>query len=807
MNVKGGRTPTGKRVPSLSKSVVSVIERESRDPDTGNAVADGYVKRLGETVMNLYVAVPRLLPVYEKLYEAMKLTSEWAEAADEWAGVKAKDARSRRRVETMTEGFLKATDTLRFAYRKVEMVQDDMEDFLEKAGAAIVKMLDSPRRQTGVSGKFVSRLDDMIEALEAEMQAPLDDMDNAVKIVRKIKDAKGKYPGKVVDDVEEASDALFETLAMFIENLFVAIKEAVDDLETMKASVKEETAAKKPPDAADETASEETATWNKGADALGDIIAGEIGKYGFRMVDTPEHHPSAYVKVGGQTAFLEFTDGLHDTLPRRTANLIEMDLEAGRKLGTPTRGSMVHGRTGVSMTLIYKGTEVLANLDYRSPFWDETAAFADWSRKRLAARNAVAEWRNRLESPTSARDPYGTLREASRAAGDLSRVMEREGSEAEKKAYRQLFDASKMLIEAAEDGEQLPERWRLELKGGAALQHADRAAKHADDGEWWATLRQFRLSLLSWLHDLDGLEEENPRGKLMVQRFDDAVDKLIDAEKDIRRAEPGVRDQLRGRDVSSADEPAKRPRRITTTVKAPAQEESSAEEEEAHLEDAMQEAMSLIGKGQADKAKGVLAKALKIDESDPDHKQNAKPGSKTKTDAEASADDNEEESEKDEGEEEASAEAGADSGDASQEDEGDEETAVEIKFEEDTAATEETAVPMRPERSTPQWAKTILEQLGGGRFLSMTGATNVAYDTSSGEKSLSFMLPKRGRKPNSVAIVYDEASDLYNVRFYRINLRATHTKDVVKMEKEKKGLDVQGLRDMFEKTTGLRLSL
>lgn len=123
---------------------------------------------------------------------------------------------------------------------------------------------------------------------------------------------------------------------------------------------------------------------------------------------------------------------------------------------------------------------------------------------------------------------------------------------------------------------------------------------------------------------------------------------------------------------------------------------------------------------------------------------------------------------------------------------------------EKAAGVSETAVPMRPGR-TPPWADKMLAIVGGWSYLDKIAASNVSYDKGlGGAKVVSFMLPGRG-KPNIVAIEHDESRGTYTARFLRIDLRATHTKDVVSREKEKKGLDVDGVRKAFEDATGLKL--
>lgn len=93
--------------------------------------------------------------------------------------------------------------------------------------------------------------------------------------------------------------------------------------------------------------------------------------------------------------------------------------------------------------------------------------------------------------------------------------------------------------------------------------------------------------------------------------------------------------------------------------------------------------------------------------------------------------------------------------------------------------------------------QTILQQLGGGRFVAMTGARGFV----GGEYSLAFVLPRfAGLRINRVRITL-MANDTYVVQFLRVTKSkcesiATHT-DVY----------AESLRDVFTRATGLATSL
>ena len=95
-----------------------------------------------------------------------------------------------------------------------------------------------------------------------------------------------------------------------------------------------------------------------------------------------------------------------------------------------------------------------------------------------------------------------------------------------------------------------------------------------------------------------------------------------------------------------------------------------------------------------------------------------------------------------------------------------------------------------------QIAQTILKQLGGNqRVAIMTGADQFL----AGDRSLSFKF-KNSKTANAVLITL-ERDDTYTLKFTKI--RGLKFTDVATVE----GVYFDGLIDVFEKTTGLRLSL
>jgi hypothetical protein len=94
-------------------------------------------------------------------------------------------------------------------------------------------------------------------------------------------------------------------------------------------------------------------------------------------------------------------------------------------------------------------------------------------------------------------------------------------------------------------------------------------------------------------------------------------------------------------------------------------------------------------------------------------------------------------------------------------------------------------------------ANTILAQLGGRRFLMMTGARNLTADVN----SLKFRLPTRLAKDgiNCVKVTLDP-SDTYTVTFYKIGRAPKFEVTVVY---ETNDIYCDSLVELFERKTGV----
>ena len=89
-------------------------------------------------------------------------------------------------------------------------------------------------------------------------------------------------------------------------------------------------------------------------------------------------------------------------------------------------------------------------------------------------------------------------------------------------------------------------------------------------------------------------------------------------------------------------------------------------------------------------------------------------------------------------------------------------------------------------------ARTILDQLGGGRFLAMTGAR----DFVAIHRGLQFRIPKAAHGINKVVITVN-AMDTYDLAFYRIR-GATVTEVIASRD-----VYCDSLQDIFTRHTGL----
>jgi hypothetical protein len=101
-----------------------------------------------------------------------------------------------------------------------------------------------------------------------------------------------------------------------------------------------------------------------------------------------------------------------------------------------------------------------------------------------------------------------------------------------------------------------------------------------------------------------------------------------------------------------------------------------------------------------------------------------------------------------------------------------------------------------------QTAKTILEQLGGNKFIVMTGANKLTGH----EHGLSFRIGRNKTSTNYVVIAL-EADDTYTMFFSRVTVSRKTFEVKNKINAEYKGIYCDQLREIFESETGMATSL
>lgn len=96
-------------------------------------------------------------------------------------------------------------------------------------------------------------------------------------------------------------------------------------------------------------------------------------------------------------------------------------------------------------------------------------------------------------------------------------------------------------------------------------------------------------------------------------------------------------------------------------------------------------------------------------------------------------------------------------------------------------------------------AKIILEQIGGGKFIAMTGGKNF-IDLGNG---LRMNLARNKTSANRLEIILDRETDTYTMKFYR----QTFSKKTFEVSKKDialhEGVYCDRLEEMFTFTTGL----
>jgi len=102
------------------------------------------------------------------------------------------------------------------------------------------------------------------------------------------------------------------------------------------------------------------------------------------------------------------------------------------------------------------------------------------------------------------------------------------------------------------------------------------------------------------------------------------------------------------------------------------------------------------------------------------------------------------------------------------------------------------------EAAVPDFATTMINQLGGGRFRMMTGAKDFVFDNS--KKSLTFKIGRNAKGVTHVRITLN-GRDLYDVEWLAVRGGKVTTKA------KDDGIYADMLRDVFENRTGMYTSL
>ena len=97
------------------------------------------------------------------------------------------------------------------------------------------------------------------------------------------------------------------------------------------------------------------------------------------------------------------------------------------------------------------------------------------------------------------------------------------------------------------------------------------------------------------------------------------------------------------------------------------------------------------------------------------------------------------------------------------------------------------------ERLNQSQAKTLLRQLGGNKFIMMTGAKQMSI----GKNGLTMKIGRNSKSITHVAIDLDRGKDLYIMKFIRVR------KGIPKVVKQYDGVYADNLNNIFEKETGL----
>ena len=99
----------------------------------------------------------------------------------------------------------------------------------------------------------------------------------------------------------------------------------------------------------------------------------------------------------------------------------------------------------------------------------------------------------------------------------------------------------------------------------------------------------------------------------------------------------------------------------------------------------------------------------------------------------------------------------------------------------------------------PTFAATLIDQLGGNRFIAMTGAKEFVYDEK--KSSLRFRIGRGAKNKANIVTIRLNDMDLYDIEFHY--LRGINCRLI----SEHSDIYAEQLREMFTKETGFYTSL
>lgn len=93
----------------------------------------------------------------------------------------------------------------------------------------------------------------------------------------------------------------------------------------------------------------------------------------------------------------------------------------------------------------------------------------------------------------------------------------------------------------------------------------------------------------------------------------------------------------------------------------------------------------------------------------------------------------------------------------------------------------------------------LLQQLGGNKFIAMTGAKNLFFDNG----TLLMTLSQNEGNVNRLRISLNNNNDTYTMEFFKITINRKTFEAKVSNIKKAEGIYADMLQDIFTKTTGL----